>query len=346
MRNVVLVGTAVTRPEAVGTLYRLRDGGSWESCTGIAPDAAVQAITPHPQDPDLIFVAARNGLYRSHDGGERWQRLPVTDEAVQFWTVVVSPHDPKTLFAGTSPVGFYRSHDGGDSWSKCEGSFPERYKISFGHSRLMRIAFHPTDPDVMYGASEITGFYISTDAGRSWRAQDQGIAELAALPHLKNTELTDDDTEGMFDAHAVATTPARPEAVFYVCRMGLFESVDGGRHFRDLEVRRYAPFNYSRDCRPVYGRPEKLYACFSISSRSSAGAMYTSDDLGETWRRADTPVNARSTIMGFGTHVSDARGVVSVTRHGQVFVTTDGAQSWREYQLPEDAGDAFCAAIL
>jgi photosystem II stability/assembly factor-like uncharacterized protein len=346
MRELVLVGTAVTRPGAVGTLYTSTSGSDWRRAAGIPADAAVQAITPHPTRENVVFAAARKGVYRSTDAGETWRPLEVTEEQVQFWTVVVSPHDPDVVFVGTSPVGFHRSGDGGDTWKKCQGDQPERFEISFGGSRTMRIAFHPTDPAVLYAASEINGFLLSEDGGQTWRGEPRGIGALAELPHLKNTELTEDDTEGMFDGHSVCTSPARPDAVFYVCRLGIFESTDRGRTFRDLEVGRFAPFTYSRDCRVVADDPNTMYACFSISSRSDAGAMYRTHDLGETWHRAGPPENAKSTVMGFGVHVGDPGGVVGVTRHGQVFATLDGGQTWSERQLPADAGDAFCGAIL
>jgi photosystem II stability/assembly factor-like uncharacterized protein len=346
MRNLVFVGTAVTRPEAVGSLYKLEAGGEWQVADGIPRDASVQAITPHPGRDGLVFLATRKGLFRSEDAGNSWAPMNVAQESPQFWSIVVSPHDPDMLIAGTAPVGFYRSEDCGKSWRKCEGEFPERFKISFGGSRAMRVAFHPTNPKLLYAVAEINGLFISEDGGDSWRSEAQGLSALAAQPHLKNTELTDDDTEGMFDAHAVTTTPAKPDALFYICRMGIFESEDCGKSFRDLEVKRYAPFNYTRECRFVYGEPRKMYACFSISSRSSAGALYCSSDLGGSWYRADPQVTPRSTMMGFGTHVSDANGVVTVTRGGQVFHTTDGCRSWSEKQLPADAGDAFCGAIL
>lgn len=346
MRNVLLVGTAVTRPDAVGSLYQSRSGDDWKLSNDIPADAAVQAITPHPAREGVVYLATRKGVYQSNDAGESWHRLNVSDESVQFWSVVVSPHNPDVLFAGTAPVGFYCSQDAGKTWRKLRGEFPERYKISFGGSRAMRIAFHPTDPKKMYAVAEVNGLFVSDDGGESWRAETSGLSELAAQPHLKNTELTTDDTEGMFDAHAVTTTPAKPDALFYICRLGIFESDDAGKSFRDLEVAKYAPFKYTRDCRVVAGEPTSLYACFSISSRSEKGAMYRSDDLGESWRLADKTMDARSTIMGFGTHVTDPNGVISVTRHGQVFYTTDGSRSWSEKQLPSNAGDAFCAAML
>jgi photosystem II stability/assembly factor-like uncharacterized protein len=210
----------------------------------------------------------------------------------------------------------------------------------------MRIAFHPTDPQVLYAAAEVNGFLISEDGGRNWRGEPEGLLQLAQLPHLKNTELTDDDTEGMFDGHAVCATPAVPDSVFYIGRMGIFETADRGKSFRDLEVGKSAPFSYSRDCRVVAGDPGKVYACFSISSRSSTGALFCSEDLGKSWYRADEPMHATSTMMGFGLHVSDPAGIITVTRNGQIFHSTDGAVTWTETQLPSDAGDAFCAAIL
>ncbi|SDV50598.1 WD40/YVTN/BNR-like repeat-containing protein [Chitinasiproducens palmae] len=346
MQNLKLVGTAVTRPEAVGGLFTLEDGGDWQLADGIPTDAAVQAITPHPSRPDVVYAATRKGVFRSTDGARRWHRLQVTDEPVQFWTVVVHPQQPDVLFAGTAPVGFHRSDDGGETWRQCRADYPERFKISFGASRVMRIAFHPTDPRVMYAIAEINGFLISEDGGETWRGEHEGILALSQLPHLKSKLETDDDAEGMFDAHSVCTTTADPDAVFYICRLGIFVSHDRGKHFRDLEVGKQAPFSYTRDCRFVPGAPRKLYACFSISSRSNAGALYVSDDLGDNWRRADAAVTPRSTMMGFGAHVTDPNGIITVTRGGQIFYTTDGARSWTEKQLPANAGDAFCGAIL
>ena len=346
MLNTVFAGTAVTRAGAVGSLYRLDPGQDWARVQDIPEDAGVQAITAHPTRSHVLFLATRKGAFRSTDTGASWQRLNVTEEEVQFWTIVVHPRHPDVVFAGTGPVAFYRSDDGGDTWRKLRAHHPERFKITFGHSRVMRIAFHPTSDEVLYAAAEINGFLVSEDGGESWKGVEEGLVELARVPKLKSKLETDDDSEGMFDAHSVCTSAAAPDALFYACRMGVFSSHDHGHTMQDLNVGRYAPFAYCRDVRPVCDDPRTLYACFSISSRSNAGAMYRSRDLGETWHRADEAVTAESTILGFNTHVSDSRGVVSVTRHGQVFFTTDGGETWTERRLPANAGDAFCGAIL
>jgi len=346
MQNLMLVGTAANRPNTVGSIYALHPGGEWENVGDIPPDASVQAITPDPSDPRTMYAAARKGLFRTRNGGESWHRLSVTDEDVQFWTVVLHPTRPRTVFAGAGPVSFYRSDDGGDTWRQLKADYPERFKISFGSSRVMRIAFHPTNPGIMYAVAEINGFLVSEDGGETWVGSNDGLVALSQQTHLKSRIETDDDAEGMFDAHSVCTTSADPDAVFYICRLGIFESRDMGKTFRDLEVGKFAPFAYTRDCRFVCDDPKKMFACFSISSRSEAGALYASEDLGKSWYRADEQVDPRSTMLGFNVHQSDSRGVITVTRGGQIFFTTDGCRTWTEKPLPADAGDAFCAVIL
>ncbi|MCK9507365.1 MAG: hypothetical protein M0Q54_02910 [Pigmentiphaga sp.] len=346
MDQVLFAGTAVTREGAIGSLYRLQAGTQWEKVADIPDDAAVQAIVQHPARPQLIFLATRKGLYKSEDKGRSWRLIPIDADGAQFWSIEVDPRNPDHLFAGTSPIGVFESTDCGESWTRCHVDHPERFTIRFGASRVMRLAFHPTNPDVLYGIAEINGFMVSLDGGKTWKGESRGLLGQAAHAHLKNKIETSDDAEGMFDAHAVTTTPASPDSLYYLCRMGVFESMDKGRTFTDLEVRNFAPFSYCRDLRVTADNPRKLYACFSIASRSNAGAVYTSDDLGKTWRRADSIVTPQSTIMGINVHTADGKGVISVTRGGQVFHTFDGAQTWTETQLPATAGDAFCVAMI
>ena len=38
--------------------------------------------------------------------------------SMQVWNIAVSPSDPSTIFAGTSPSALFRSTDGGSSWEQ------------------------------------------------------------------------------------------------------------------------------------------------------------------------------------------------------------------------------------
>jgi len=346
MRGIVFAGTAVTRPDSVGSLYRLEPGREWRTVEGIPGDAGVQAITPHPANENVLFTATRKGIFKSEDAGITWSKLDAPTEGMQYWSVLIHPADDNLMFAGTSPVGICRSDDGGRTWRRARCDHPEHFKMAFGNSRAMRIAAHPTDRNILYAVAEVNGLIVSSDGGETWTGSNEGVAELARDPKHWNRELTDDDTEGMYDAHAICTSAAQPDAAFYSCRMGIFSTTDRGKHMRDHDVGRFAPFRYSRDVRVACDDPRTIYTCFSISSRSNAGAMYRSRDLGETWTRVDASMTVRSTVMGIALHLTDPRGAVSVTRHGQVFYTMDGCETWTEKQLPPIAGDAFCAAML
>lgn len=346
MQGIVLVGTSVTREGATGTLWRLEHGGEFEPVEGIPRDTWVVEITPHPSQPNTVFAATKVGIFKSEDAGRSWVKK--FDAGKAFWSVIFDPHDENRLIAGTAPVSFFISDDGGETWVESACDQAERFTISFGGSRAMRIAVHPTNPDIMYAGAEINGLLTSTDGGRSWHDANEGVRELAKQEKYQHIEVTKDDdpSEGMHDAHAVMTTPANPDVVYYACRMGVFTSDDLGKTLTDLEVSRFAPFKYTRDIRFNPQDPERLYVCFSISSRSEAGAMFRSDDLGKTWERFFPEENAKSTVMGFGTHVSEPGGVAAITRHFQVFYTMDDGASWHEKRLPDEAGDGFSATIL
>ncbi len=78
-RRGVLFLSAGDRPSGeVGTLLRSRDwGASWEPIPlDPAPNSTIWSIATNPADPALMFFCTIMGqLWRSDDGGERWQKL-------------------------------------------------------------------------------------------------------------------------------------------------------------------------------------------------------------------------------------------------------------------------------
>jgi photosystem II stability/assembly factor-like uncharacterized protein len=148
----------------------------------------------------------------------------------------------------------------------------------------------------------------------------------------------------MMDAHALCLSSARPGTVFLALRMGLFRSDDRGATWEDMEVGRFSPLTYARDVQVAPQEPRRLYACLSPAARSEDGSLYRSDDLGQTWRRFDHDVKAESTMMAVALHRHDPDQVYCATRHGQVFGTEDGGQSWREHRLPTGVEDVYALA--
>ncbi len=353
MSSVLLVGTAVTRPGAMGTLYRSAQGGNWEPVAGMPLNTGVQALTAHPGQPSTVFAATRGGMYKSTDSGASWNKLEVPSQNEEFWSVSIHPRKPEVIFAGAAPVGVYRSDNGGNSWRRVGSKepFPELTDYSKAPkgltSRLMRICFDPTNPELMFGACETNGLIVSEDGGDTWYDSSNSLIEIADQnASLQSAIITPNHTEGMLDGHAVVVSPEKPGVVFYACRMGLFSSPDKGKSWHNYDIGQFAPFSYCRDLRMAVDNPKTFYIPMSIGSRSDAGAFYRSTDTGVTWQRVDQPVTAKSTIMSMNLHATDPRKAIYLTRGGQVMWTEDRCESWNEKQLPSEAGDGFCAAIL
>lgn len=316
----------------------------WERLTkGLPDDAHVHAITVHPDEHDVVYAGTSAGPYRSLDRGRRWERLGFP-EGLQVWSIQPHPKDPRVLYAGASPVAVFRSDDGGGNWTRlADPALPERLKCPFA-SRVMRIALDPRDDDRIFATIEVGGAMRSLDGGRSWTDCSETLVRFAQQPKFRSAILTDSDTEGMLDGHAICISEAEPDALVLALRMGLFRSADDGETWRDMEIGRFSPLTYSRDIRVSPQDPRTLYACLSPAARSEAGTLYRSRDLGRTWSRFDHSVAARSTMMGVALHPRDADVVFAVSRGGQAFGTTDGGATWRESRLPEGCSDVYAVA--
>jgi photosystem II stability/assembly factor-like uncharacterized protein len=342
----VYVGAAKWTGGSRSGVFRRGAGESrWELMSkGLPDETHVQAITVHPTNPDVVYVGTQNGPYRSADRGERWERLPFPADGGQVWSIEVHPRQPRTLFAGTSPVGIYRSDDEGGSWRKLPNAVqPERVKMPFA-CRVMRLAIDPSQPEHIYAALEVGGAMRSLDGGETWGDCSADLVKLSELPHLKSRIVSDSEMEGMLDGHALCVSAAAPGTVILALRMGLFRSTDRGAHWTNMEVGRFSPLTYSRDIRVSPQDPAVLYACLSPAARSEDGSLYRSADAGETWTRFDRGVKAESTMMAVALHPRDAASVYCVSRTGQVFGTEDAGRTWREHRLPEGVGDVYAIA--
>jgi hypothetical protein len=122
----------------------------------------------------------------------------------------------------------------------------------------MRMAQHPARPNEIYAALEVNGVIRTTDGGETWEDCSAGLIRLADLPHLKSKIVSDTFAEGMLDGHAIAISPAEPDAVILAVRMGLFRTADRGRSWQDMEMKRFSPVTYGRDVRVSPQDPKTL----------------------------------------------------------------------------------------
>ena len=124
----------------------------------------VGAVIVHPDDPDVVFVAAignafapnpERGVFRSRDGGSTWEHVLVVSDSTGAVDLEFAPDDPRTVYAslwraerkpwtiisGAHEGGVFRSTDAGDSWRQLGVGLPSAL---IGKSDL---AVSPADPD-------------------------------------------------------------------------------------------------------------------------------------------------------------------------------------------------------
>lgn len=267
-------------------IYRSEDGGAHWKNMGLEESLHISEIVIHPENSDVIWVAAQGplwsrggqrGVYRTLDGGESWERVLGDDAWVGSTDLVLDPRDPDRLYAATwqrhrnvaaylgggPGTALWKTEDGGSTWQKLEQGLPESRMGKIG------LAISPQRPDVLYAAIELdrrTGaVYRSTDRGASWEKRSDAVAggtgphyyqELYASPHA-------------FDR-------------IYLADVRFQVSDDGGKTFRRLREQSKHSDNHAMAFRA--DDPDYLLV-------GTDGGLYESFDLAENWRfMANLPV--------------------------------------------------------
>lgn len=350
MPNYVYVGAAPyygARKDAVTDgLYRLDTGrGRWDKLTLGLPDGVeARCLALAPGVKEVIYVGTQQGPYRSADSGDSWSQLKLPGKEQLVWSILVDPGDAQTIYVGTQHTTMYRSRNGGQNWTELSPPAPNgMVRMSFP-CRVIRLALDPADPRQLYAALEVGGVLHSRDGGDSWRGCNEGLLEFTREPRLRSRIVSDTESEGMMDSHALEVSPAKPGTVFLANRMGLFRSGDRGAHWQEIGIGHFSRLTYARDIKVSHHDPRTMYAALSLAAVSDQGSLYRSRDLGETWQRFDHDVAMTSTLMIISESAANPDRVYCATRKGQVFGTEDGGKRWREYRLPDGVEGVYALA--
>ncbi|NQT76690.1 MAG: T9SS type A sorting domain-containing protein [Bacteroidetes bacterium] len=171
-------------------VYRSSDGGgSWEHL-GLEEIGSVGRVMIHPQDEDVVFVAAMGrlfsnnpdrGIFRTTDGGASWEKVLYISDSTGGIDLVMDPGNPEVLYAamwerirkpdrrqyGGPTSGIYKTTDGGDSWTELTIGLPNTNIGRIG------IDISASDPNILYAiyADSIgyfAGVYKTFDHGDTW----------------------------------------------------------------------------------------------------------------------------------------------------------------------------------
>jgi len=83
---------------------------------GLPTKRTVNGFAVSPADPRTMYVAMRDGLFRSTDAGESWK--PAGKGLRNLAAVAVNPRRPSEVYVATADGVIFRSPDGGTTWER------------------------------------------------------------------------------------------------------------------------------------------------------------------------------------------------------------------------------------
>ncbi len=277
--NVVWVGTGENNHQRClgygDGIYKSVDGGKSFKNMGLKESRQIGGIVIDPRNSNTVFVAcegsvwgpgAERGLYKTTDGGVKWEKVLFVSENTGINNVVMDPSNPDILYAtseqrrrhiytkigGGPESAVYKSTDGGKNWHKIIEGLPT---VEMGG---MGIDISPVNPNIIYLILEAQlgkgGFYRSADKGESWtRMSDysssgQYFNEIVCDPANADkvystetvTKVTIDggktwsvlgNNKRHVDDHAMWIDPKDTEHFLIGGDGGLYESWDGGKNY-------------------------------------------------------------------------------------------------------------------
>jgi len=244
--NVIYAGTGETEIRLDVSwgdgIYKSTDAGRTWSHLGLRESRFVGRIQIHPDDPDLVYIAAlgdvfganeERGIFRSRDGGRTWSKVLYRDANTGAVDLAMDPCNPRILFAafwqtrrnfwnissGGPGSGLFRSKDGGESWTEVS----RNPGLPTGPLGKLGAAASPARSGRVWALveteAEKTGLYRSEDYGESWAL----ISSHRDLMHRP-----------WYYTHVFAD-PCHGETV-YVANLQLWKSTDGGVSFTEIQT--------------------------------------------------------------------------------------------------------------
>ncbi len=214
-------------------MYKSTDGGKTWTHVGLTDSQQIGRIIIHPDNPDLVYVAAlghpyaanaERGVFRSSDGGNTWQKILFRDNDTGAIDLAFEPRNPKVIYAALWQTrrtpwsvypssngpggGLFKSIDGGDHWNEVHGLPAKPGRIG--------IAVALTMPQRVYAIVDATegGMYRSDDGGATW-------TRMSKDPRVWS--------RGWYFG-GITVEPKNAD-VIYSCNVNVYRSEDGGKTF-------------------------------------------------------------------------------------------------------------------
>ena len=245
--NVIYVGMGETdirgNMSAGDGMYRSTDAGKTWTYLGLGESQFIGDIEIHPENPDVVWVAAmgqlfgedgnaERGVFKTTDGGKTWNKVLYRNNKTGAVDIAVDPNNSRILFAamweayrnpwemssGGEGSGLFKSTDGGETWTE----ITKNPGLPKGLVGKIGVSVSPVNSDRVFAIVENAkggGLFRSEDAGATWQrvSADRNLRQRA------------------WYYSKVIADPGN-EDVVYVLNVGFWKSTDGGKTFSRIST--------------------------------------------------------------------------------------------------------------
>jgi len=305
--GVIYVAAWTLESEGGAVFKSIDNGHTWQGLSSLE-GKSVRSMALAPSDPNSLVAGTLDGVFRTRNGGQTWQRMsPETNgEIKNIESVAIDPSNPDVVYAGTWHLP-WKTGDGGQNWHNIKNGVID-------DSDVFSIIIDPVRPDVVY-ASACSGIYKSENAGEFFH-KIQGIPFSA-----RRTRVLKQD-------------PSNSNIVYAGTTEGLWKTIDAGKTWRRITSTEVIVNDVLVDVR----RPEHILLA------TDRGGVLASNNAGASFEPSNTGFAHRQ-VAALSVDPEDQNtlyaGLINDKRYGGVFVSHDQGTHWRQINAGLEGRDVF-----
>jgi len=263
----------------------------------------IVVIQLHPKNPDIIYVATNDYIYKSRDGGRTWANLSKGMSHSRVIAMAVDPVYPATVYAGTKGDAVYKSYDGGQRWASMRSGLDD-VTIS---SVVNQFVFDPFDNNHIFLATTM-GIFETKSGGGNWMKRIEGMKEVLMVVTLD-------------------MDPTRPAILYAGTSGGVYKSINEGAHWEKVNnglvppemVKTSRAMNVT-SIRVDAFEPDTAYA-------ATLAGLYKTTDGAKSWMRIGESLSDQMIIAMILDRTK--KGVIYITGRDGVHRSEDGGLTWK-----------------
>ncbi len=256
----------------------------------------------HPKNPDIMYIATNDYIYKTRDGGQTWTNLSRGMSHSRVISMALDPVYPATVYAGTKGDAVYKSYDGGQRWVSMRSGLDDATITSV----VNQFVIDPADSTHIFLATTM-GVFESKNGGESWTKHMEGMKEVLMVVSL-------------------AMDPTRRAILYAGTSGGVYKSVDQSGHWEKVNNGLVPPelVKTSRALGVTSVQvdpfePDTVYA-------ATLAGLYKTTDGAKSWRRIGESLTDQMLVA----MVLDRtrKGVIYLAGRDGVHRSEDGGMTW------------------